>query len=140
MKITKDVDYAIRTVLYLSLSKNLSATKKEIADKMKIPPLYLAKIAQMLHKSRIMEISQGPKGKYQLIKDPKDITLLDVIEAIKGRIFLNYCVEGEDRCFRQDNCEVNKIWNELTEIVRNYLQDKNFKDLANKEICYLKNN
>jgi Rrf2 family protein len=138
MKITKDVDYAIRTILYLSIQKDsYSATKFEISEKMQIPHQFLAKIAQQLHRSRIIEITKGPKGMYRLIKKPEDITLLDIFESIKGEILLNYCVSETGECFRKDRCYVNKIWNDLSENIRNYLSKINFQEIAEKEVCYL---
>ena len=139
MKITKDVDYAIRTVLYLSIQDEpFSATKNDIAEAMQIPPHYLAKIAQQLYKARIVEITKGSKGLYRLIQSPENISMLNVVEAIKGKIFLNYCVEEQVDCFRKDACYVNTIWCNLTKKVRKYLKNITFKELAEKEMCYLK--
>ncbi len=139
MKITRDVDYAIRCILFLSLQADAmySATKNTIADSMRIPRHYLAKIAQQLYKSRIMEITKGPKGSYRLIKPPEQITILKVVEAIKGEIFLNYCIEEQGKCFRKDNCYVNSIWCNLTNIIREHLNSITFKELAEKEFCFL---
>ncbi len=137
MKITKDVDYAIRCVLYLSIQQNsYSASKLEISERMKIPHQYLAKIAQQLNRNKILEITKGPKGVYRLIKNPEDITLLDIVESIKGEIILNYCVAETGECFRKNACYVNKIWTDLTGVIRDYLQKINFKYLSEKEICY----
>ncbi len=137
MKITKDVDYAIRCILYLSIQKDsFTASKLEISDKMKIPHQYLAKIAQQLHRNEILEITKGPKGVYRLLREPEKITLLDVVESIKGKIFLNYCVAETGECFRKNECYVNTIWTELTNKIRKYLSNINFKDLSNKEVCY----
>lgn len=140
MKITKDVDYAIRTILYLSLQDNYSATKNQIAEAMKIPPQFLAKIAQQLYKARIIEITKGSKGRYRLIKKHDDITLLTVIEAIKGEIYLNYCIEESGKCFRKNNCYINSIWCELTNLMREKLASVTFKEITEKEVCYFNNN
>ncbi len=138
MKVTKDVDYAVRCVLYLSLlGSPYSATKLEISEKMEIPHQYLAKIAQQLNRSKILEITKGPRGIYRLLKNPEEISLLQVVESIKGEIFLNYCVPETGSCFRKDSCYVNHVWSELTKIIRNYLSKISFKELAEKEICYI---
>ena len=137
MKITKDVDYAIRIVLFLAMQKNYSATKREISKNMHIPSQYLSKIAQQLHRNKVIEITQGPKGQYSLLKSPENISMLEIVEAIKGEIYLNYCVKTPEQCFRKSSCEVNNIWNELTLKVRNFLKDKNFKDILDKEICFV---
>lgn len=139
MYITRDVDYAIRSILFLSLQENFSATKRQISIAMKIPPFYLSKIAQQLYRSRIIDITKGPKGHYRLLKQPEDITLLEVVEGIKGDILISYCVDELKKCFRKERCYVNEIWRNLTQLLKKELEEITFKDILEKEACYIKN-
>ena len=45
-----------------------------------------------------------------LARDPKDITLLEVVEAIDGPIRLNECVGEEGSCTFDKDCPLRPIW------------------------------
>jgi len=81
---------------------------------------YLVKIFGSLVKAGIVRTVRGKKGGFLLAREPGDITLLEVIEAIEGRIALNYCQHEPPRCDEVD-CPLRKMWTELQHIVRDKL-------------------
>ena len=131
MRITKAGEYAIRCILYLSTKgKGALISKKEIAENCAIPPQFLSKIAQDLARARIIEIKQGPKGGIILTKDPKNISLLKVLEAITGEIFLNDCVARPESCEASSICIMHNMWIKLRQKFRNSMDEINFAQLA----------
>ena len=88
MRLTRAGEYAVRCVLYLSKKgKGTLVSRKEIADHAAIPAHFLAKIAQDLAKAGMIEIRQGSRGGFRLLMDPKEITLLSVVETMIGEIY-----------------------------------------------------
>jgi Rrf2 family nitric oxide-sensitive transcriptional repressor len=81
MKITTTAQYAIRIILYLALKPGIS-TIKEIGEAMNISPDYEIKITRTLKEAGFINITRGVKGGITLIKDPKTITLYDIIRAV----------------------------------------------------------
>jgi Rrf2 family protein len=57
-------------------------SKKKIAECMDIPTQFLGKIDQQLVRAGVIEIVQGSKGGYRLLIPAKDLTMLDVVEAV----------------------------------------------------------
>ena len=93
MRLTRAGEYGVRCMLYLaSLGTGELAMRKEIARAMEIPDQFLGKIAQQLSRAGFIDIVQGAKGGYRLVVPPQKLTLLDVVEAVVGEIFLNDCV------------------------------------------------
>jgi len=136
MRLTRAGEYAVRCVLYLSKQgKGKLVSRKEIAAKTDIPPHFLAKIAQQLAKSGIIQILQGAGGGYLLLEEPEDITLLDVIEAIIGEISLNDCVTNPESCSTSPVCTVNRIWNKARDQLRNTLREATFATLLDERSC-----
>ena len=136
MRLTRAGEYAVRCVLYLSRQgKGKLVSRKEIAAKADIPPHFLAKIAQQLAKTGIIEILQGAGGGYRLLIEPADITLLDVIESIIGEISLNDCVARPDSCSSSPTCTVNRVWNRAREQLRSTLREANFATLLEEQSC-----
>ncbi len=135
--LTKAVDYAIRMLIYMAKGeKGKLFTRKEISEKCKIPTLFLAKIAQNLSQKRIISIAKGAKGGYILNRGPEDITLLEIIEIFSGEIYLNHCIKHKELCEFSSKCYVHKIWEEITEKLREMLNSVTLKELAEKDTCF----
>ena len=136
MRLTRAGEYAIRCVLYLAMHRDRELIgRKEIAEAMDIPAQFLGKVAQQLAKAGIISIRQGSQGGYELVKRPEDITLLAVIEAIDGEIFLNDCMHRPQSCDRQTICSVHQIWDKARRQLRNTLGGVTLAELAARELC-----
>jgi len=136
MRLTKAGEYAVRCALYLAgREKEEVVNRKQIAEEMEIPDPFLAKIAQQLAHAGIIEIVQGRRGGLRLIVPPSDLTLLDVVEAAIGEIFLNDCVMRPSSCHRSPSCTVHQVWEKARNQLRNTLKEVTFADLLNKGSC-----
>ena len=130
MRLTRAGEYAVRCVLYLSVrGEGEVVGRKEIAHEMDIPDQFLGKIAQQLSRAGILEIVQGPKGGFRLLIPPDKMSLLDVVEAVIGEIFLNDCLMRPDSCARSHACAVNKVWEKARNQLRDTLQQSTFDKL-----------
>lgn len=129
MQITKQTDYAIRCLLYLSREKNRVVLVDEIAREMSIPKSFLAKILQRLTKVGILKSFRGVKGGFQLARKTGQISLLDVIEAIQGSIAMNKCAVDKKTCKFSSYCTVHPVWVELRKKVEQHLKKINFHKL-----------
>jgi len=130
MQITRQADYAIRAVLYVSkLGVNQRAATRQIAEAQKIPPSFLAKIISQLSIAGLLQTSRGARGGVMLAKTPGAITLLDVVEAIDGPVTLNECVSGDHACSFGDNCPLHPIWCAAQEELVQRLKGTNFSQL-----------
>lgn len=111
MQITRQADYAVRAVLYLARHEASGrAPTSRIAQEMRIPPSFLAKIVSQLSVAGVVQTSRGARGGVSLAREPKDITLLEVVEAIDGPITLNECVPDRSVCVFGDDCPVHDVW------------------------------
>jgi len=114
---------------------NALVSRQEIAEQTDTPSHFLAKIAQQLSRAGIIEIQQGARGGYRLLRLPEKISLLDVIEAIIGTIFLNDCVMNPDSCHASLSCSVNRVWIKARDQLRTTLQQVSFADLIKDDSC-----
>lgn len=136
MRLTRAGEYAVRCILYMSKKgKEKLVSRKEIAEACDIPHHFLAKIAQELAKAGIIEIRQGAKGGFVLVHDPAEITLLEVVEAIIGEIYLNDCVSRPESCKASPVCGVHKVWEKARQQLRDTLKGVNFAALLEDNAC-----
>ncbi len=130
MHITRKADYAVRCVLYLSRNPDRAASVDEVSREMSVPKPFLAKILQRLMKTGIVNSTRGVKGGFQLAKNPENINLLDVVEAIDGAVAMNICAVDKNMCGFSNTCSVHPVWVELREEIKSRLKSWNFARLA----------
>jgi Rrf2 family protein len=134
MQITRETDYAIRCILYLSSRTDRIVVVDETSREMAVPKSFLAKILQKLVKAGIVKSFRGVKGGFRLSREPKDITLLDVIEAVEGAIALNACAVDSAVCTFSSACAVHPIWIRLRGEFNELLKRHNFADIGESAV------
>ncbi len=132
MQITRQADYAVRAVLHLARNGEQRTATSTIAEEQRIPPSFLAKIVSQLSIAGLLHTSRGARGGVTLARNPKEITLLEVIEAIDGPIQLNECVSDNGACSFEDNCPLRPVWCEAQDELINRLKGTNFADMVAK--------
>jgi len=136
MRLTRAGEYAVRTILWMAgKDKGRLVGRREIASEMEIPEPFLAKIAQQLAKAGFIEIVQGPRGGFRLRVSPEALTLLDVVEAVEGEIFLNDCIMNPDSCRRSPYCAVHRVWEQARTQLRQCLRSATFANLLDEGTC-----
>jgi len=85
MRITTRTRYAIRALYDLAFHRlGQAAGAKEIAERQKVPLRFLEQILQDLRKAGIVEARRGPRGGYALARSPGEISLAEVLHAVRG--------------------------------------------------------
>ena len=112
MQITRQADYAVRAVHYLAqLGIEQRAATSQIAQEQRIPPSFLAKIVSQLSVAGLLQTSRGARGGVSLARSPEQISLLEVVEAIDGPIYLNECVaDNGSSCIFGEDCPMQPVW------------------------------
>jgi Rrf2 family protein len=135
MQVTREGDYGIRSVLYLSRQpfKKVSFVN-EISEEYKIPRSFLAKILQKLVKAKIVRSYRGVKGGFSLARQAREITVLEVLEAIEGKLALNICISDKKKCSFSKHCPSHVLWLNVQAKVVDTLKKSNFEDLARQKV------
>lgn len=128
MLITRETDYAVRTVLYLARNRDRTANVTEVAHAMHIPKSFLAKVLQRLVRHHILASMRGVGGGFRLAKKPSEISLLAIMEAVQGPAAINVCAIDSKRCGLSATCSVHPVWvdirQELEKRLRRQTMDK----------------
>jgi Rrf2 family protein len=132
MQITRQADYAVRAVLHLARTGDQRTATSMIAEEQRIPPSFLAKIISQLSIAGLLHTSRGARGGVTLAREAKDITLLEVVEAIDGPIQLNECIGDNGSCSFEDNCPLRPVWCDAQEELVGRLRGTNFADMMVK--------
>lgn len=127
--VTRQVDYAIRMLIFMALNKDKKYTTDEVAEIIDIPRSFLPRIIASLSAKKIIFTYRGKNGGIKLAKDPSEISLMDVIEAIDGHVVVSPCLVDVDMCNFVDVCKLRRFWENLQNTVMNVLNNTKISDL-----------
>ncbi|PKL07694.1 MAG: hypothetical protein CVV51_12790 [Spirochaetae bacterium HGW-Spirochaetae-7] len=122
--------YAIRAMSCLATRQDRSATSAELAQAESIPPKYLEGIMSNLTARGLIESERGKNGGYRMAKDPAAITMLEIVEAVDGKIKPVTCVDAAGACALGGNCHPRKFWVGLKQTIDAYLAESTLKDVS----------
>ena len=91
---SQTVEYALRAVVYLAAEAPAARTTAQMAETTKVPKDYLAKIVQGLARAGLVRTQRGVGGGVVLAKDPAEVTILDVVNAVEPIRRITACPLG----------------------------------------------
>ncbi len=131
MELTRKGEYAVRGIIYLaSMPPGRISLLNDVAVAVNVPPTFLAKIFQQFNKAGMVKSYRGTGGGFVLGRPAKEITLLEVVEAVEGTIVPNRCVIGLGECPRTIACSVHPVWKKVQSEVREILASVTIEELA----------
>ena len=131
-KVSARTKYATRILLDLGLFSDAEhpRTFAEIAQSQKISPLFVSTIAVLLKRSGFIKTMRGPNGGITLARDPINIRLLEVIEAVRGPLAVMPCLEKpKSGCKSTTTCPVYGMWSDINSRIRDILNDYTLGDV-----------
>lgn len=80
--LSQTVEYALRAVVHLADQTPAARTTEQIAEVTQVPQAYLSKVLQALNRAGIVRSQRGVGGGVSLVKSPKQLTILEVVNAV----------------------------------------------------------
>jgi len=129
--INKSSLLAIRALTELAqLPPGECAGARSIAEKIHAPANYLGKLLQSLASHGLIVSQKGRGGGFRLEKNPKKISLFDVITAIEDVGKWSKCFLGRNQCSDSSPCHVHHQWKQVREAYIQFLEGINVYDLG----------
>lgn len=89
---SRTVEYALRAVVHLAYEAPNARTTEQICQATRVPHrAYMAKVLQNLCRKGIVHSQRGVGGGMTLAKQPEELTILDVVNAVEP-------IQRIDRC------------------------------------------
>lgn len=134
MKFSVKAEYGIRALIELALLNGKGPVgAREIASKKGIPERFLEQQLTELKKAGLISSQRGASGGCSLAKDPSEITVLEVIEALDGPVLNQDCLVSKEQACSQDSCcVVQELWHQSQIKLKDYLKGVSLADLAKR--------
>ncbi|MFQ5895088.1 MAG: RrF2 family transcriptional regulator [Nitrospinota bacterium] len=129
---SKSTEYAIRALAWVALQGRASRyfTAKEIAEAERLPQPILAATLQLLARRGLLESRTGPGGGFRLQRQPRQISLLEVVEAIDRFDILWRCPVGLAECNDRAPCPLHNRWCHVREYILRYLRSTSLEQMG----------
>lgn len=126
----REESYAVHALI--SVAEHPGTNAAEIAERLKLPAAFLAKVMRKLTQAGFVESQMGRSGGVRLKVDLAEVTLLDVIEAVSGSLIMDTC-QVQTRCAtqqRRGRCGLKGAWIGATLGVREVLRSVKLAQLC----------
>ena len=134
MKISTKGRYALRVMADIALNfENVNVSITELSARNGISDKYLEQIISLLVKNNLLISFRGANGGYKLAREPKNITIGEIIRATEGNLETVACLSSDEKCDKAEKClTVNVLIKE--KIVNNFFDSTTLEDVINKNI------
>jgi Rrf2 family transcriptional regulator, nitric oxide-sensitive transcriptional repressor len=92
--LSKTAEYALRAVVCLAGAGGEAKSADFLAQKTKVPRRYLNRVLQDLVAMKLIRSRPGPGGGYELARPTKELTILDVVNAVAPLERIKACPLG----------------------------------------------
>ena len=137
MDITRRTDYAIRLIAALMNNDDTPLSVREAAEREDVPYAFARSIQHDLALNGFIRSTRGAHGGMTLAKDPETLTLLELIEAVQGKISVAVCTNSPGYCSRDEHCQFHDVWEGANQLLRDYLSSTTIKDLLDGKSAFL---
>lgn len=135
LTLTRKADYALVAMAHLAHQAPERMSAREIAEHIKVPQPVLTNILHQLLHSGLVNSTKGSKGGYRLAREPNQITLSEMIDAIEGPFKLAMCcgTDGEEVsqiCDLEDSCHIKEPVQRVHTSLRQFLNQITLTHIA----------
>jgi len=134
MKLSTRGRYAVRALMHLAENYGKGSTSiKEISERESISVKYLANIIPLMIKSGIVKSRKGKGGGFELAREPKKITLYDILVATERFVSPIHCVKDETECPNYPKCKAKYVWKGLSAGMEEYMKSHTLYEMIGGE-------
>ena len=120
ISVTSKSRYAVVAMAELARSGAAPVPIAQIAERREMPVQFLEQLFSTLRRDGLLQSQRGVKGGYTLARPAEEITVLEVVQALDGKV-------GEEAN------EAGGIWREGVEALRDVFSSTTIADIARRE-------
>ncbi|MBL7016190.1 MAG: Rrf2 family transcriptional regulator [Kiritimatiellales bacterium] len=137
MKMSTKGRYAVRILLSIArYQKNGPVPKKIIAAEEGISADYIEQIIVPLKNDGLCIGVRGVKGGFKLAKEPKDITVFDILSASEGVMKLVDCEQMDCQGRDKNKCATRPVWDGASKVLKEYFEKITLQELVDRAAEY----
>jgi len=116
-------EYALRALLAVMQNAGEPISAAEICKNETLPKKYIEHLLSALRQADILKSVPGSKGGYILSREPKDVCLFDIMQAVNDTSWEPSCNQRDDKYCLGSDCGLNTIWTQITKQLHSVLKN-----------------
>jgi FeS assembly SUF system regulator len=129
LRLSKFADYGTQVMAYMARDGAVHSAS-EVAAGLGISVPTVSKILKMLVRENLVASSLGARGGYMLARDPGEITIAEIINAMDGPISITECSGATTSCERESTCSTRSNWQGINHIIYDALNKVNLAQMT----------
>ena len=129
LKVSEAASLAMHAAVMLAANSDRPTSNAEAAAVLGVSEAHLSKVLQRLAHAGLVKALRGPRGGFALARPAGRVTLLQVYEAIEGKLTPPSCLLGKRVCDGR-NCILGSLLDSTNRMVREYLARTRLSDLT----------
>lgn len=131
MKLSTRGRYALMAMYQLAMEfSDTPISLKYIAEKQGLSENYLEQLFSNLRKDGIINSVRGAQGGYILSRNPKDITVGQVLRSVEGSLAPADCVEHEVDCSKDGDCPTRLVLQKMKDSIDSVVDSITLQDMV----------
>ena len=130
LRISKLTDYGTVVMTYLARENGRLHSVSEIASEIRLAAPTVSKILKQLVHERLVVSHRGVKGGYNLARPSEKISMLEIIDALEGRVGLTECGSSPGLCTQESLCSIRTNWQRINGAVREALAGVSLAEMS----------
>lgn len=128
-RVSKLTDYATVVMAAMAERPESLHAASELAEYTQLESPTVSKLLKQLAAAGLIESRRGVNGGYRLARAPEQISVLDVFEAMEGKLAVTECGEHKGACQREVHCQVQHQWRKISEVIAHALREVSLASL-----------
>jgi len=130
LRLSTKGQYGVRAMYEIAKGSGLGpVTIKRISQEQHVSVAYLEQILNKLRRAGIIKSVKGPGGGYMLARDPKLISIGEILKELEGPVAITSCLDPKEGCVRVDSCVTHLLWKSLGDNIKRFLDGMKLQDL-----------
>lgn len=133
MDISRKTDYALRMLAALVENPDGTVSVRTAARENGVPYSFARSIQHDLAVAGIVENVRGANGGMRLASDPRETTLLQLVEALQGPVVVACCASPSGDggpCPNRARCHFTPVWCNAERLLRSFLSSVTLHQLV----------
>jgi FeS assembly SUF system regulator len=129
LRITKLTDYATVVLTALAEAPIRVHSAAELAERARLELPTVSKVLKPLAHAGLVTSFRGAAGGYRLARPAAQISLIDIVEAIEGRIGMTECSGAHSSCEHEPHCGVQGHWRRINDVIAETLRGMSLAEM-----------
>ena len=122
LRITKLTDYATIVLTTLADAPIRVHSATDLAERARLELPTVSKVLKPLAHAGLVTSFRGANGGYRLARPPNQISLIEIVEAIEGRLGVTECSGEHSSCEHEPHCGVQSHWRRINDVISDTLR------------------